>query len=297
MGLRITTAVATCVLLSACSGMPDLFGSPALDPDPLEDVERLSDVTVAADADAVAIAAPDTGGGGLFSGLMSAFSGGATGAEAAPSADTTGAATDDISPAGQVTEAAGAAQPQPSGFAGLLGLGARSAAPDAAPANRSGPDAQTISFGTQIPFGQLATVCDAPAQPGTRIASVSGYTVYDSIPNSTALRPHYITGFADGCARQFTAAMSLMGDVGTHEVVRYNRANNRQPYSATDTAYEAIKASFCRVSHGTPCGARLDALAANTTFLSVYERFGTNGKWFEILLHEGRVLAAAIEDH
>lgn len=161
-----------------------------------------------------------------------------------------------------------------------------------APAPRTGPDAQIIPFGESVAYGEIATVCDAPrGSLGIEVANTSGYKIYDSGANGTSMRAHYITGFDDGCARQFSAALSLTGDVGTHEVVRYLPTNRNVPYSATDNAYEAIKASVCRVSHGTPCGARIDTLAADTTFVTAYEKFGAHPRWVEILLHDGEVKA------
>lgn len=177
----------------------------------------------------------------------------------------------------------------PSGFFGMFG--GRSAAEPTPAAVRTGPDARLIAFGESIDYGEIATVCGVSASSlGSKIADISGFEIYDSIPNSTAQRPHYIMGFDDGCARQFTAALTLPGDVGTHEVVRY-LPSNRIPYSTTDNAYEAIKAGFCRVSHGQPCGRQLDNLARNTTFLTVYEKFGAGKRWVEILLHDGAVKA------
>lgn len=253
MSLRFAAILGTCAVLAACSGIP------VSNPDPLTQVERLSDVTLPEDATqeqaiaaALALAAaPEETQGGSFLGQLFGGAGSAGG--------------------------------------GLLE--AMTPAP-AAPVVRTGPDARLITFGESVPYGEIATICNVPSGSlGSVVANVSGYKIYDSSPNGTALRPHFITGFDDGCARQFTAALSLTGDVGTHEVVRYLPANRNMPYSTTDNAYEAIKASFCRVSHGTPCGARLDALAGNTTFLTAYEKFGAHPRWVEILLHDGEVKA------
>lgn len=167
-------------------------------------------------------------------------------------------------------------------------------APNPAPATRqgNGPDAQIVTVGTQLPFGVIATNCDVSRrQLGTKVGQESGYTLYDTIPNATALRTHYITGFKDNCARQFTAATSLIGDIGTHEVVRYLPSNNRMAYSVTDNAYEQIKASFCGVAARQPCGGKLDRLARTTTFITAYRNFGANPTWANILLHKGGVVA------
>ncbi|MEN8895364.1 MAG: hypothetical protein ABF248_04655 [Yoonia sp.] len=157
---------------------------------------------------------------------------------------------------------------------------------------RTGPDAELVTVGTQVGFGEIATNCEvAKRQMGTKIDSEGGYTVYDTIPNATSLRTQYITGFKDRCARQFTAATTMLGDIGTHEVVRYLPSNKKMAYSETDLAYERIKNVFCGVKQGQPCGAKLDRLAKNTTFITAYRNFGSNPTWVNILLHKGEVIA------
>lgn len=156
---------------------------------------------------------------------------------------------------------------------------------------RSGPDAADVAPGTVLPYGQIARVCDvAASRRGTIIANVSGYQVFDTIPNSNAARPFYVSGFRDGCSRTFTGVMALTGDVGTHEIIRYQPSNSRIAYNATDEEYERIKGRVCSAPRGQPCGRRLDALARNTHFLTVYDRFGGE-RWVEILLHNREVAA------
>jgi hypothetical protein len=156
----------------------------------------------------------------------------------------------------------------------------------------NGPDAAQVPPGTLLPYGQMATVCGQPNSAlGTKVASAAGYDLYDSAPNTTALRVQYLTGFPDGCARIFSAALVLFGDVGTHEAIRYLPSNAAMAYSRTDMAYEAVKAQFCGVASGHPCGAALDRLAAHSTFVTIYETFGTNPEWGEIFVHQGRVMA------
>lgn len=156
--------------------------------------------------------------------------------------------------------------------------------------------ANQVPPGTAMAFGDIAPTCGvSDAALGTRVASASGYDVYDSDPTSTTPRSHYVTGFSDGCARQFTAALVLLGDIGTHEVVRYNKPEANFPYSATDTAYETIKSSFCGTGAGQPCGARLDRFSRRTTFVTAYEQFGSAPTWAEFLLHDGAVVASGIE--
>lgn len=168
--------------------------------------------------------------------------------------------------------------------AGLFGLFRSN---DTPPRAGAAPDiTDQVPFGIVLPFGEVAPICDlSRAQMGTQIGSESGFKLWDSAPGSLTPRTHYITGFGDRCARQFTAALVLFGDVGTHELVRY-RVNNRLAYSATDEAYEVVKAGFCRVERGEECGAKLDRLSNGTVFLSGYERFGTSPVWLNILLSD-----------
>lgn len=256
MNLRFAAILGTCSIMAACSVVP------SSNPDPLAGVERLGDVALpegtsqedAVQAALAIAAAPEEAETGFFGQFFG------------------GSDDEEVDGGGGLL---GALMPKPS-----------------APAPRTGPDARLISLGDSVAYGEIATICNVPSRDlGSMVAHVSGYKIYDSSPNGTSLRPHFITGFDDGCARQFTAALSLMGDVGTHEVVRYLPANRNRPFNTTDNTYEAIKASFCRVSHGKPCGTRLDALAQNTTFITAYEKFGAHPRWVEILLHDGAVKA------
>lgn len=160
-------------------------------------------------------------------------------------------------------------------------------APDAATPSR----VTTHRFGDPVAYGKIAPVCGASRRDlGRKIDSAGGFSIYDSDPSSTALRAHYITGFDDRCPRQFSAALVLTGTASMHEKVRY-LPRNRLDYNATDSAYEAIKASFCRVRHGKPCGGRLRQLDRVTTFITAYESFGSRPQWVEILLHDGEMTA------
>jgi len=153
--------------------------------------------------------------------------------------------------------------------------------PPAAPAHR---------FGDPVPYGKIAVVCDAPRRPGTKTANGGGFTLYDSAPGSTGMRAHYITGFDDRCARQFSAALAMTGDIRIHEFHRYLQ-QTKAAYNATDVAYEDTKSRFCRVGRGKPCGSRIDAFARTTVFVTAYRTFGSQPEWVEILLHDGDVAA------
>ncbi|PRY77838.1 hypothetical protein [Marivita geojedonensis] len=161
------------------------------------------------------------------------------------------------------------------------------------------PDYQIVQMGTVLPYGTLARVCDVPTRKlGTRVERYpergSGYAIYDSQPGNTAPHTFYVTGFDDGCARQFTAALAMFGSPETHEQLRYGLPSKVQPYSSTDAAYETLKSRVCRVGKGKPCGSAMSRLARDTVFVSVYERFGSNPVWKTILLHGGEVIETDI---
>lgn len=249
--------------------------------DPLADVERLSDVELAADAPEATIMATETEPVDVVGLLGQIFGGGTTAGPASEPEEEQSVALPVVPEIG----AAGEDTAEP-GLFDFLGL---ESSPEAAAALQIQP-------GTVLPFGELATVCGLRARNlGAAINTVAGYTTYDSQPGAATPRTHYVTGFEDGCARQFTAALVVFGDVGTHEFLRYAPTHSGVPYSETDRAYEALKAQFCRVAERQPCGRRLEALGRNTVFMTVYPRFGGNGDWFEVLLHGGEVVATGFE--
>lgn len=174
---------------------------------------------------------------------------------------------------------------------GLLGMGKKRA--------HKGPDTQIVPAGTRLPFGTVARVCDKPGSLGKQIekfpARGKGYKIYDTNPGSASARPFYVTGFDDGCARTFTAAMAIFGSPTMHEQLRYGLPSSVQPYSLTDKAYEGIKSAVCRVGKKKPCGGKIGLLEKDTTFISLYERFGGNSTWSNILLHKGWVLAQDVK--
>ena len=172
----------------------------------------------------------------------------------------------------------------------------RAARVENTPTNATGPDAARVAPGEAVPFGSLATNCDVTRRElGRRVTRQSGFEIWDTDPASTVPRTHYITGFSDNCARQFSGALVIFGDVGTHEIVRYSEVNIDLPWSDVDNAYEDIKRQVCRVNRRQPCGDRLEQLGAQTAFVTVYETFGSAPEWFDILLYDGTVRAAALE--
>ncbi|SLN51578.1 hypothetical protein [Pseudooctadecabacter jejudonensis] len=284
---------------------------------PLDGTARLSEVTSNAPSASVAATQTSSGQGGLFGRLLNRTPDDpANAAVAAALADV--ATTADVEPAAAAAdtpargglfglfrgnrsstaeaEVTPARAPSPARFGGLFGGDGASDAP------RTGPDATDVEAGTILPFAQIARVCGVGRRDlGTALGSGGGFTVFDTNPNLTTPRPFYITGFADNCARTFTGAVTVAGDIQTHEFIRYQPSNERIAYTTADNAYEAIKASVCRVGRGQPCGARADRLNRNTYFISVYSFFGGTfsavpTEWAQILLHDGSVLAVSVKD-
>lgn len=167
-------------------------------------------------------------------------------------------------------------------------------------APRNGPDARDVAVGTILPFGEIARVCEAnPRVLATLVERAArkgtGYNLYDSAPDSAAPRTFYVTGFSDKCPRQFTASLALFGTPEFHEQLRYGLPATEYPYSTTDKAYEKVKTKVCNAGRNKPCGSRISRLEKTTAFVSVYENFGENARWADLLLHDGAVLAAALK--
>jgi len=153
-----------------------------------------------------------------------------------------------------------------------------------------------VAFGELLPYGEVKRICGVrKGQMGKMVAQYPDrrpiHEVYDSDLGNTAPHTFYVTGFDDGCARQFTASLAMFGSVEMHERLRYGLPAKVQPYSATDEAYEKVKSRVCRVPRKTPCGARVGRLSDDTVFLSIYERFGDNSEWKNLLLHSGEMVA------
>lgn len=185
-------------------------------------------------------------------------------------------------------------------LAGCGGLGGGGGFDGAAAPEPGDPDFRQVAFGTALPYGEIARSCAAPeGQLGTQVGAWPeggrGYRLYDTAPGGTGLRSFYLTGFADGCPRQFSAALVIFASPESYEQLRYSPAGRDLPVSDTDRAYEEVKRRVCGVAPGQPCGKRMAKLQANTVFLSVYERFGDNPAWKTILLHDGGIAAADVK--
>ncbi len=154
----------------------------------------------------------------------------------------------------------------------------------------SAPAAVAVAPGETLAFGAVGIACGlSPSALGPPVDERAGYALHDSAPGLTEPRTHWITGFADGCPRQVTAALVLFGDVAMREAIRH--ANPGLPSDATDAAYEQIKATVCGGPPGEPCGAATERLAADTVFVSLYPAFGAE-EHANLLLHAGEVVAA-----
>lgn len=160
-------------------------------------------------------------------------------------------------------------------------------------AARSGGPGKTLPFGTVgmacgLSRHDLGKKVDAFPRSGR-----AKWKLYDTDTGSTARRTQFITGFSDGCARQFTAALALFGSPRLHEIHRYGAAQKRVPYSKADKAYENIKSAVCGVGRGKPCPkSHAGTLQRGTSFVSVYRQFGGSAPWLEILLHDGKLIAS-----
>lgn len=157
-----------------------------------------------------------------------------------------------------------------------------------------------IEPGTVLPFGEIGVVCgvrgrDLGKQVDRFPPKGRGYRLYDSNPSSRLPRTQYLTGFKDGCARQFTASLVMMGSPVLHEKMRYDPGNKGLPVTEADKAYERIKQRICKVSKGQPCPEKyVSALEKGMAFVTLYERFGSNAIWEEILLYKGRVAGTSL---
>ncbi|EAQ04331.1 DNA polymerase III subunit alpha [Pseudooceanicola batsensis HTCC2597] len=182
---------------------------------------------------------------------------------------------------------------------GLFGFLQRAVAAGAkTPPPPAGPESDIVQ-GTVMAFGNIGRICDLPRPALGKTVDVypadeERYRLHDPDPESTRARTFHITGFEDGCARQFTGAMAMFGEVGMHESIRYGAPGRIGSESDVDKAYDRVKRAVCRVGRKKPCGDRIETLRQDTVFLSVYETFGMGGRWSNILIHDGRLVAATV---
>lgn len=150
--------------------------------------------------------------------------------------------------------------------------------------------APDVARGASLPFGAVGKACDVSgAALGTPVDGAPSdsrpiWRLHDTAPGSTVPRTHYLTGFADGCARQVTAALILFGAPRVHETHKAGRAASSGPAAV----YEEVRARIC----GATCSdARIEALSREVVFVSAYRDFSGSGPSYEILLGTDGVVA------
>jgi hypothetical protein len=187
------------------------------------------------------------------------------------------------------------ARARPQGAGADKGLFSRQKA-----ARLTGPDARTVAPGEVLPFGEIARACHIKrGQMGKEVAKYpergAKYRVYDSALGNVGLHTFYVTGFKDGCPRQFTAALAVFGSAGMYEALRYGLPVKARSKKPTDKAYETVKSRVCGVARSKPCGAKVSRLEKSTVFLSLYNRFEGAQGWTNLLLSDGNVMAKDVQ--
>lgn len=148
-----------------------------------------------------------------------------------------------------------------------------------------------------LPFGQIGLACGVRGRAlGKEVDRFPehgrGYRLFDTKPATTGPRTHYITGFKDGCARQFTASLALLDSPVLHEQLLEVGSSQSQHSTNADRAFQKIRSKVCRIGKGKACPEkRVDEMEKTMAFVTTYERFGGNASWNEILLHNGVVAA------
>ena len=260
--------------------------------DPFAGIDRVSDDPSVLPTDGQTIVAQETETPENPRILSTVFGIGAP----APTVETT--AADTTRPVATAEPEQPASRP---GLTGLFGSLTRRNAPVVVTASLPNPESVSLTpapdaQSATLAFGTVASACGmARDNLGTKIEEAAGYQLYDTEPGSTAQRTFYVTGFDDKCPRQFRAAVALFGAPSMHETLRYGRPSDAYPYSDTDEAYERIKRAVCGVGKTKPCGKKIDRLERATVFISTYEQFADNGRWSDILLHDGEVVATAFK--
>lgn len=302
--IRRTLALGALVLVAGCG-------------DPLEDFDRISDVALAegvVSAQAVPTQAEQSREGFLGTESAAQTTPDVALAEPAPRPGLLGLfsrARENVAVAAAKVEAEGG-QSKALGAQGgedEVTLAALPVEPDAPVSDSGGwglffgskastPRANDVSFGTVVPYGVIARVCEARGKNmGQKVQKgpTKGFALYDSAPGSASARTYYITGFSDGCPRQLTAANVLIGAPALYDMLHYGPAAQDLPYGATDKAYEKVKARVCGVARKKPCGSKIKRLERNTLFVNAYGSFGNVSRWSEVLIHDGEVLATAMK--
>ncbi len=158
-----------------------------------------------------------------------------------------------------------------------------------------------VGSGVVLPFGQIGLACgirgNALGKEVDRFpARGKGYRLFDTNPSTTGPRTHYVTGFKDGCPRQFTASLALLGSPVLHEQLLSVDGSQAQHSTSADAAFQKIRAQVCHIGRGKICPEkRVDDMEKSMAFVTTYERFGGSARWTEILLHNGTVEANSLQ--
>lgn len=153
--------------------------------------------------------------------------------------------------------------------------------------------------GVVLPFGQIGLACGLRAnQLGKEVDRFpergKGYRLFDTNPATTLPRTHFITGFKDGCPRQFTASLALLDSPVLHERLLSVKSSQGQHTTEADMVFQDIRSQVCHVGRGKACPAkRVDKMEKTIAFVTTYDRFGGNATWTEILIHNGVIAASS----
>lgn len=222
-------------------------------------------------------------------------------AEAAPEAVAEAAPVEEA-PVEEAVDVAALAEPDASAKAGVFGfLKAKpKAEAKAAPVLMKEAASEDVPQGVVMPVGKVGRLCGVNERDLGK--AVEGYPerseryrLYDTVPGSAVARTMFVSGFADGCLRQFTGALAMFGSAELYEELRYGPVGKTLPKGETDAAYEGVKAKVCGVAAGKPCGRGLAKLERETVFVNVYQTLGDNSSWGTLLLHDGSVVAADLK--
>ncbi len=158
-----------------------------------------------------------------------------------------------------------------------------------------------VEAGVVLAFGQIGLACGIRGRAlGKEVDRFpergKGYRLYDSNPSTTGPRAHFITGFKDGCPRQFTASLALLDSPVLHEQLLSVESSGAQHSTAADIAFQKFRAKACRTGQGKVCPEkRISEMEKSMAFVTTYERFGGNANWNEILLHNGAIVANSVQ--
>lgn len=159
-----------------------------------------------------------------------------------------------------------------------------------------------VTTGAMLAFGQIGLACGLrTGELGEEVDRFpergKGYRLYDSNPSTTQPRTHYVTGFKDGCPRQFTASLALLESPLLHEKLLAVEGSQSQHSTTADKVFQKIRAQVCRTGRGKACPEnRVDAMEKTMAFITTYERFGGNASWTEILMYDGVIAANSSQE-